>query len=82
MVFRSIFWQKFHKLILVFMHCSFFDEPPYQGYDVTPLLPCGLPILGQARRVNPNTKSGALFPMAVWQDNATVATPATLSVPN
>ena len=38
---------------------------PYQGYDVTPLLPCGLPVLGKATGVNPNRESGAVGAQAV-----------------
>ena len=29
---------------------------PYQGYDIIQLLPCGPPVLGRARGVNPNRK--------------------------
>ena len=38
---------------------------PYQGYDMTPPLPCGLPVLGKAREVNLNIKSGAGVPKVV-----------------
>ena len=54
---------------------------PYQDYDITPLLPCGLPVLEKARGVNPNRKSGAGVPWTVRQDNATPATHATPLVP-
>ena len=56
-------------------------KPPFQGYDITPLLPCGLPVLGKAREVNPNRKPEAEVPRVSWQDNATPVTPATLLVP-
>ena len=62
------------------MRCST-HKPPFQGYDIIPLLPCGLPVLGKARGVNPHRKSGAGVPKAVWQDNASPATPATLLLP-
>ena len=54
---------------------------PRQGDDITSLLPCGLAVLGKARVVNPNRKSGAGVPEAVWQVNATPETPATLLAP-
>ena len=42
---------------------------------------CDLSLLGKAKGVLPNRRPGAGVSKAVWQDNATPATPATLLVP-
>ena len=56
-------------------------KPPFQGYNIIPLLPCSLLILGKARGVNPNKKSRAGVPKKVVQDYATPAAPVTLLAP-
>ena len=55
-------------------------KPPFPGY-IIPLLHCGMPVLGKARGVYANRKSGAGVPKAVWQNNATSGTYAMLLVP-
>ena len=56
--------------------CSTY-KPPLLGLEHHTTAACGLPLLEKARELNPSKKLGAGVPKAVWQDNATLATPAT-----